>query len=167
MPTQYSPAEREGFIAQAVAAGADPNEIQVFLQYNPGDEHRILDALLDVRREDYTAANPQTAPVLQPRAPSGELIQPERGDASIYATYQRSQGSMPSIATSGPPGPFGYASNPALSGYAPGASGGSGAMVGAGGIVGQLQQTKIFGFDLMTIALLAGAAGLAWYLLKK
>jgi hypothetical protein len=157
MPTQYSPAERQGFIQQAIAAGVPASEIDVFLQYNPGDEHRILDAFTGVRREDYSAANPQTAPVLQPRAPSGELIQPERSDAAIYATYQRSPGVVPSIATSGPPGPMGYASFPALSGYAPGSAGGSG---------GLMAQPTILGFDPMTLALLAGAGLLAWYLLK-
>lgn len=161
MPTQYSPAERQGFIDQALAAGVPASEIQTFLQYNPGDEHRLIDAFLGVRREDYSAANPATAPVLQPRAPSGELIAPERGDAAIYAEYQRSPGIQPTIATAGPPGPLGYASFPSLSGYAPGSAGGS------GGVLASLQQTRIFGIDLMTIALLGAAGVAAYYLLKK
>ena len=164
MPTQYSQAERQGFIQQAIGAGIPESEIAVFLQYNPGDEHRILDAIANVRREDYTASHPETAPVIQPRAASGELIQPERGDASIYATYQRSVGVAPSIATSGPPGPFGYASNPSLSGYAPGSAGGGGGN-GGGGLMAP--GATIFGLDMTTLLLLAAAGAVAYYFMTK
>lgn len=159
MPTEYTQAERQGFISQAIAAGISESEIATFLQYNPGDEHRIIDALLDVRREDYSAAHPETAPVIQPRYASGELVTPERSDASIYATYQRSAGAAPSIATSGPPGPMGYASFPSLSGYAPGSAGASGGLMGG--------TINLLGINLPTWLLLLAAGGAAYYFLTK
>jgi hypothetical protein len=108
----------------------------------------------DAARDRATGAmdNPTPGWVIGTPIPADVPIgsTPRRDDAETIALWQRSTGAAPSPATSGPPGPFGYASSPEASGY-----------------LRRGATSTIFGLDPMLVGLLVVAAGVAYYLTRR
>jgi|SRR5262245_7449511 len=171
MPTVFTQAQIDWYLAQARSAGVPDSFIDSFLIANPLDYHRILEGYASEKSAQESAQFQSVAratalpsqflgsaygspgsnvPQIFMATPMGQstAMVPARQTASIYAPYQGTIGLQPNPATSGPPGILGYASSSDMTGVrAPGPSGGVFAAVGS---------------NPMMLLLLAAGAYLLW-----